>query len=165
VYVNNSEFPSPAGGSPMEFKSMLLTLWKEPPMRHHCVSALQLLDLCHSLLCGTLALCLWAVWPDGGDSPPWPQPMLGLTPSGGRHWERTHIFRASSLSSLEVASCGPPLGSPVTSLPREPQGPGRLPACSLFICGNIQKDPLGHGKWLNEVNLNTPRCFYSLSLA
>lgn len=34
-----------------------------------CEDVLQLLSLCHSWLCGTLALCLWAVWPDAGRSP------------------------------------------------------------------------------------------------
>lgn len=106
-----------------------------------CEDVLQLLSLCHSWLCGTLALCLWAVWPDAGRDP---------TPShfrpdteGWRHPERTHIFGASSLSSLEVTSCGPASGSPVTSLLRELRGPGTQPACSLVICRNTQKEPLG----------------------
>lgn len=64
---------------PWEFNSVLLDPWKEP----HCVSVLQLLDHCHSLLCGTLTLCLWPVWPDVGRPPPLPHHMSGLIPSGG----------------------------------------------------------------------------------
>lgn len=83
--------------------------------------------------------------------------------SGGGIWERTHIFGASSLSSLEVISCGPALGSPVTSL-LELRDPGRQPVCSLVICRNTEGaiTTTSFRKWLSQVSTQTPQGVFTL---